>query len=334
MPRNEDYLELYNEFERSVLEISTGLSVDFAFHQFSLYKDDKSIGVAIKTEEYLNIHHVYPSKQFNMSSRIGLPPAEAGNFLTLSVPAGFDLADSGKRSVFLDMCLQFVSRENGNREKLLEDPHKWAKEKIEILGNQNSDKNPCPYIAELHLLQKLNEAGLVQDMVQEYRGPEKGVHDFEMAAFSLEVKSHLHGNREDKPGEVTISSDKQLAQNGEKPLYLIYYKVEDTGDLSLKSVIDSFGNKREAALKKLEKEKFYEGDLYWESQYHLLEEPLVYPVTGDFPRITPFKFVGGQKPSGVTKLIYNISLANLPCCTLSEFIEAKKQGREPEYRTN
>ena len=46
-------------------------------------------------------------------------------------------------------------------------------------------------------------------------------------------------------------------------------------------------------LKNLKKEDFYEGDLYWQAQYHLLEEPLVYPVTDDFPRITPFKFVGG-----------------------------------------
>ena len=333
MPRNEDYLSLYNDLEQDVLEIVTGSSSYYG-GDFLLYKDDKTIGVAIETDEYLNIHHVYPSKQFNMSSRIGLPPNEPGNFLTLSSSTNFDLTDCNKRGIFLDMCLQFVSRENGNREKLLSDPHKWAKEKIEIMGNASSDKKPYPYIAELHLLQKLDEAGLVQDIEQEYRGPEKGVHDFEMAAFSLEVKSHLHGNQEDKPGEVTISSDKQLALNCGKPLYLVYCKVEDTGDLSLRSVIDSFGNKREIALKKLEKEKFYDGDLYWESQYHLLEEPLVYPVTGDFPRITPFQFVGGQKPSGVTKLIYDISLANLPCCTLSEFIEAKKQGREPEYRTN
>ena len=332
MPRNEDYLALYNDFEKNVTEIAVGKCRDFTFHKFYLYKDEKSVGVAIKTEKLLNVHQVYPVKQFQMSSRTGLPPAEAGYFLTLSVPSSFDLDHPGSRSLFLDICLQFVSRADGNRERLLADPHKWAKEKIEILGNKSSENKPYPYIAELHLLQKLEEAGLVLDMDLEYRGPEKGVHDFETRTFSLEVKSHLHADETDKPGEVTISSDKQLAQNGEKPLYLIYYKMEETGDMSLKSVIDSFGTKRNAALEKLEKlEKFYEGDLYWETLYHLLEEPLVYPVAGEFPRITPLSFAGGQTPSGVTKLIYHISLANLPCCTLSEFIEAKRSGREPVF---
>ena len=335
MPRNETYLDLYNDLEESVSTIATGHNTCFPVHNFFLYKDNHAVGVAIPTQDLLNVQKVYPVRKFHMCSRIGLPPAQEGNYLTLSVPVSFDLSNVANRSLFLDMCLQFVSLEDGNRQRLLANPHKWAKEKIEILGNKSTDNQPYPYIAEFHLLHALDAAGLVQDVRQEYRGPEGGVHDFEMASFSLEVKSHLHADETDKPGEVTISSDKQLSLTGTKPLYLVYYKMEETGDMSLKNCIDSFDHKRDIALEKLESlKKFYEGDLYWEAPYHLLEEPLVYPVTDGFPRITPLKFVGGQTPAGVTKLIYHISLANLPCCTLSEFIAAKQQGREPEYRTN
>ena len=154
-----------------------------------------------------------------------------------------------------------------------------------------------------------------------------------MIDFSLEVKSHLHACVEDKPGEVIISSDKQLAQVDNKPLYLVYFAMEDTGELSLKNIIDAFGDDRNIALEKLEK-NFKEGDLAWQIPYHLVNEPLVYPITEEFPRITPLKFIGGHTPAGITKLSYHISLANLPCCTLQEFITAKSQGVEPKYIAN
>ena len=332
MPRTEEYLNLYNELEKMVPNAKIGISQYFPFYNFSFYKDERSIGVAIPTPTLLNIQNVYPVRKFHLCAKAGLP-AEEGNFLTLSVEHREFEFGKGNLSLFLDMCLQFVSKEDGNRELLLTNPHQWAKEKIAILGNKSTDNQPYPYIAEFYLLHQLKKAGLVHDIRQEYRGPEKGIHDFEMIDFSLEVKSHLHACVEDKPGEVIISSDKQLAQVDNKPLYLVYFAMEDTGELSLKNIIDAFGDDRNIALEKLEK-NFKEGDLAWQIPYHLVNEPLVYPITEEFPRITPLKFIGGHTPAGITKLSYHISLANLPCCTLQEFITAKSQGVEPKYIAN
>ncbi len=335
--KKEEYKKLYNKAEEWVKN-SEPFFFQSGYHCY-FYRDADNIGVAIPTRELLEIQKVFPVKIFEMRSRTAWLPNMTGNFLTLSVPNNpdtFDLTTPGNLSLFLGICIQFVTE---NRNDLLADPKQWAKKMIKIFGNESSDKRPYPYIAEFHLLRELDKAGLIRDIDREYRGPEYGIHDFELENFSLEVKSHLHAQPDNKR-KVTISSDKQLEKTSfdrddeKKPLYLVYYEMEGgSGDLSLKQCINGFGDKRGIVLEKLEKLAFYEGDLYWESPYHLVGgEPMVYPVDDQFPRITSDKFVGGATPSGVDELTYTVSLANLRHrYTLSEFIKAKQAGREPEY---
>ena len=330
------YLEKYNELKDKLPRIPSGNHQRSPYFDCYFYHDGNSIGVAVRTETPLEISHINPLQKLNMRAQSGLPGGVTGDFLTLSVKAD-DFANQNEQtqSLFIDIFLLFADKEG--RSDLLKDPKGWAKNIIETFGNESSTARPYPYIAELYLLRELYANGLIDDIEKAYRGPEKDVHDFETPTCSFEVKSHLHGNRNDSPDEITISSDLQLKRtkllNGdEKPLYLVYFHMaQEGGDISLKSVIDSFGNEQAKALEKLEKlDTFHKGDLYWEERYNILEA-LVFPVGDDFPRITPDKFVGGSKPKGVDKLIYSVNLRTQPCCTLKDFIDARKAGREPDY---
>ena len=181
------------------------------------------------------------------------------------------------------------------------------------------------------------EAGILTDIRKEYRGPEKSVHDFELPEFSLEVKTHLYGDMTDKANTLTISSENQLERVAGKPLYIVYYRMEETGDLSLSGEVDalvSAGCSKQDVMSKLTKDKYTEGNLYWDMAYHTQNEPQVYLVTDDFPRITPSIFPNGHFPSGIVKLIYTVSLSNIPSCGLTEFINAKKENREPQFIAN
>ena len=171
----------------------------------------------------------------------------------------------------------------------------------------------------------------MSNVATQYRGPDSGVHDFELDTMSLECKSRLHGDPETKSGELVISSEHQLSRTGTKPLYVVYFPMEDTGDLSLASCVAEFGDPRAVIMEKLAKMKFVEGDFAWQRLYHVLGSPLVYEITDDFPRITPGQFVGGHFPSGITKLVYHVSLYNRPSCPLDDFIRAVCAGTPPVF---
>ena len=158
------------------------------------------------------------------------------------------------------------------------------------------------------------------DIEREYRGPDAGRHDIELPRLSLEVKSHLHAAGDDREGELVISSETQLSPTGNKPLYVVYCSMEETGDLTLESEAAKIPQDRVTILRKLGKGGFVEGDFAWRRPYHLQCEPRVYEITSDFPKITPSQFVGGVFPSGVTKLVYHVDLHNIPYRPLSTFL--------------
>ena len=231
------------------------------------------------------------------------------------------------------MMFLFVQNKEGNREELIRDPWAWARKVINTNGNDATEDRPYPYIAELYLVNKLCQAGLMTDVVSQYRGPDAGTHDFELPNMSLEVKSHKQADLDDKPGQITVSSEHQLEKTGNKPLYLVYFKIQEEGELSLKSCVEEFGEHRQILLDKLKKPPlhFVEGDFAWNAGYTLLGEPKVYAVQDDFPRITPSQFANGHYPSGIVKLMYHVSLHNQPYCQLSTFINALQAGQAPTF---
>lgn len=304
-----------------------------AFQDFIFFRKGNAVGAAVSTGETpINIHNVRPGQSYLLEGDSAVP-CVPGNFLTLTVDvSATDLNDPLKADAFSNMILQFVSMKDGNRERLLENPWVWAEKIIEMGGDKTARMRPHAYIAELYLTAALKDAGLLTDIATEYRGPEAGRHDFELPSMSLEAKSHLHGAEDEKPGELVVSSETQLSRTDGKPLYVVYFSIEDTGGLSLASCVGRFPDDRVTILQKLADNGFVEGDFYWQRPYNLPHEPRVYEITDDFPRITPEQFKGDVFPSGITKLVYHVSLRNLPYCPLSSFIDAKKRGIQPEFR--
>ena len=326
----QDYKQLKGMIESFARTLLSGQARGFPVLDFILFRKGNAVGAAVSTgERLINLHDVHPGQSFLLEGDAAVPRVQ-GNFLTLTVDvSATDLNDPLKADAFSNMILQFVSMDGGNRDRLLANPWLWAEKIIEMGGDKTAKKYPHAYIAELYLTAALKEAGLLTNVETEYRGPEAGRHDFELPSMSLEAKSHLHGSADEKPGELVISSATQLSKTDGKPLYVVYFSMEDTGALTLESCVGRFPDDRVTILQKLAANGFVEGDFYWQRPYNLPHEPRVYEITDDFPRITPEQFVGGVFPSGVTKLVYHVSLRNLPYCPLSTFIAALADGQSP-----
>jgi len=304
----------------------------FDFDGFSFFGKGSRVGAAISTGEALhNIHNVHPGKSYTLDGDNSLPGL-TGNFLTLTVDTlQTDLADPVKLEDFANRVLSFVRMDDGTRDLLVADPWEWAARVIEMSGDMASELRPYPYVAELCLVNALRSAGLMTDVSAQWRGPDSGIHDFELPSISLECKSRLHGDTETKAGELVISSEHQLSRTGSKPLYVVYFPMEDVGDLSLESCVAAFGEPKSEVMEKLARLQFVEGDFAWFRPYQILGVPLVFEITDDFPRITPAQFPGGKFPTGITKLVYHVSLHNRPSCPLDAFIEAVKKGEKPLF---
>jgi len=300
----------------------------FAFGDFVFFRRNNDVGAAIPTgAAYVNIHNVHPGRSYSLEGDNAVP-RNSGNFLTLTVNAAeTDLNDPVNLENFANMMIAFTKDEAGSRAALILNPWAWAERVIEMAGNRASDQKPYPYIAELVLVNKLRAAGLLTDPDAEYCGPNAGTHDFELPMMSLECKSHLHADQAAKRAELVISSERQLRRTGSKPLYVVYFQMEDIGDLTLESCVRDFGSPRPVIMRKLAKNGFVEGDFSWLRPYRLADTPLVFEINDSFPRITPEQFPGGRFPTGITKLVYHVSLQNLPSCPLDDFIAAKAAGK-------
>ncbi len=326
----DQYLELKKSIAYRATHTNSGEVFDF--DGFSFFGKGSRIGAAIPTGEILHkIHNVHPGKGYTLDGDNSLPGV-VGNFLTLTVDAArTDLDDPVKLENFASGILSFVRTDDGTRDLLLSDPWEWAARVIEMSGDTASELRPHWLVAELCLVNALRKAGLITDVASQYRGPDAATHDFELPMMSLECKSRLHGDIETKAAELIISSEHQLSRTGQKPLYIVYFPMEETGDLSLETCVAAFGEPRAEIMDKVEKAKFVEGDFPWFHKYHILGAPLVFEVSDDFPRITPEQFKGGKFPGGITKLIYHVSLHNRPSCPLGAFIDAMMRGEKPVF---
>ena len=300
--------------------------------EYYFFAREQRLGVAVSIgTEYTNVHNLHPAKNFSLDCEQGLLHT-AENFLTLTVnPTEFDLTTPMNAYLFAEFMMRFVDLRDGNRGRVISNPREWAETTASLIGNETSDSKPYPYVTELYLLNQLAEAGLLRDPETEWRGPEAGVHDFELTDLSIEVKAHLHADGKNKPNEVVISSMTQLRKSGNKPLYLIFFKMEETGDISLESCVGAARQYHTVIIEKLCKQGLVEGDHSWPIAYHLLGEPQVYEIKEDFPRITEEMFKGDKIPAGITKLIYHVSLQNIPSCNLRDFLGALRSGDQPIF---
>lgn len=219
------------------------------------------------------------------------------------------------REPFARICEDFLNYENAQR--IAKDPKDWWKRWKDLMGNTSSRKLPYAVIGELLLLLRLQNEGLIP----EWTGPQGGSHDVELPKLSFEVKSTIE--RVDET--VTITSQHQLSKAKGKELKLAFFRFEPgRGKVSINAlekelIADGFeANLLEERLRKL---GYPKGRTSREESYDILET-YVYSVDKHFPRIVPGSFTGGTFPIGVIKLIYDISLSNLPRIQLYDFIKS------------
>lgn len=324
--------EIKNAVRYRLTNIRDGEIFDYPGDCYYFFRQGNRIGAAVSTgKAELNVHNIHPGQAFTLESEKNILSVQ-GNFLTLTANLNeTDLKDAIQANRFADAICQFVRLDDGNRESLIADPRAWAQAMISFFGNaEDSAQTLHGFVAELDVVNRLSQSGLMTNLDQQYRGPEKSVHDFELSNMSLEVKAHLYGDISEQANTMTISSENQLRKTDDKELYFIFYRVEETGSMSLASEVTKYeesGRSRPALLEKLKKYKFVEGDMNWEKCFHTQCEPQVYHVTDDFPSIP---LPGGHLPKGIVKLKYTISFSNIPSCPLSEFIEAVRAGKELE----
>lgn len=214
---------------------------------------------------------------------------------------------------FASLCADFVQpgEEGTNRLSILENPATWWQRWKELMGNRNTDQQIHAIAGELFFYRWILQQGME---VSWTGGSHKRV-DFSSAEDDYEVKSTLQ-----RYGmTVTIHGEYQLKCAPHKKLWLILCRLEETeGGESINDLVEELcqlGISRDELELELDKLGFKLGMSSRKKGWHLLELKR-YPVTEEFPRITTDDFVGGKFPEGITRLQYDVDLANLPCDTL------------------
>ena len=190
------------------------------------------------------------------------------------------------------------------RALLLNDPLAWWDKWIGLLGDRKEKKECYSYIAEMIILHKL----FTKDKSAYWAAQDKGSHDIECDSASYEVKSTIKKSAL----IVTISSQHQLFC--EKPLYLTFVRMEKSNEgISINEMEEKLvkaGYDKDKLAKQLEGFGLNKGSRIRDEKYKVLEIRK-YKVDDSFPKITKDSFVNGIFPESITKIIYDIDLANI-----------------------
>lgn len=294
---------------------------------FYFFANFSQMGVAITFKANLDAY-VRQLKSFNLSRSAELQTTNgllAGPFLVLTInPQEFDFENSLTVGIFVDLMIRFIDAKY--REQFSTNPDVCYTILADLLGNTFREVSPYSTLAEVQMLNMLNNYGMIDSVKNNWPGPDGNVHDFELKNCSVEVKSTLHAK--DKP-ELVISSQHQLQRTGDKPLFVALFQYENSGDMCVGDEVCSFEGaqiERNALYDKLRNKNIVEGSISWQKSYHWIENPRFYEVTEDFPRITEDVFVNNQFPKDITKIIYHVDLRNQPAYTFEEFINRIKEN--------
>lgn len=197
--------------------------------------------------------------------------------------------------------LEYVSNRE-NRINFLKNPQVWFEKWRDLLGNNIKNESQYPFLAELFVINHL----LKENKIVEY--DDYGTHDIETLDISYEVKSTI----ERYSSEVHINGQHQLKSTNNKPLKLVFLRLEPSLDgcsiVDLKKELELKGYKSD----KIEKRITNMETITLYKKYKILEFKL-YDVDENFPKILPEDFLTGCLPKNIIKLEYVIDLNGLKC---------------------
>ena len=225
------------------------------------------------------------------------------NYLTLSCQ------NKHLRKQFSVLCEEFLDPgESGEkRRSLLDDPLEWWKEWKELLGNKQSEDLIYDIGGKLMALLKLCQEGRTDAY---WTASRMKTHDIELEDMSYEIKSSV------KKEVATIHVSSQFQLKSEKPLYLIFTRLEEseTGKSIDDLLVEISGYQYQNASdynRYLESRNLNTGNHGRKRRFIILERRR-YTVDDAFPLIREELFKAGRLPDGITHLEYDVNLDGIP----------------------
>ena len=293
----------------------------FSFYYQHTHNDEVGVQIALKNriEECC---YSLKSLRLETVENLNNPCVPSEQLLSLTIPKTFIFGDD-LQSVYAQILANFVLPDA--RAAIVVNPRSWFEPYLNMFGNHLEEMRPYAVIAEMLLLRDLLQSGHITNIAKEWVGPQSNVHDFELPGISIEVKST--SKKHAAEDELVISSVHQLDRTNNKPLYLAFYQFEQArgGEYSLRSIYNELlainpqcKQYLDLMLTSLD---YPPGCWYWDQEFTILgESPRIYEVTDDFPKITPENFRDRVIP--IKKLIYHVSLANLPYSDMTNFLHS------------
>lgn len=204
---------------------------------------------------------------------------------------------------FIKLCCAFLK----DSAMISTDPIKWYNGWKNILGNMKTEKKVYDVVAELKVLNYLQEINDLPNL----DATEKGTFDICAKSGFYEVKATKSKSSE----IITIHSQYQLDTKFlDRPLFIALCKVEqnDSGDSinDLCTKLKENGYLMSQIESYLNELGYYSGSADRNKKY-LVHELKMYEVDEKFPKIIDKSFVDGKIPNNIIKIEYNLSLDGL-----------------------
>ena len=199
------------------------------------------------------------------------------------------------------VCFDFINKFDNEKvkEDIIEKANKWWNEWEKLLGNVLKSERDYDFLGELLALNYV----LNEDSNAKYSN--LASHDIELPQYSIEVKS----TTEKYNAEIHVNSQYQLENNTERPLKLIFIRLEKSQiGYSIKDVIESLKTKNYDINSFTRIENI--GTSSINEKYRILEARL-YNIDDKFPKITLKSLKNDELPKGIVKIEYIVDLDDI-----------------------
>ena len=199
------------------------------------------------------------------------------------------------------VCFDFINKFDNEKvnEDIIEKANKWWNEWKKLLGNVLKSERDYDFLGELLALNYV----LNEDSNAKYSN--LASHDIELPQYSIEVKS----TTEKYNAEIHVNSQYQLENNTERPLKLIFIRLEKSQiGYSIKDVIESLKTKNYDINSFTRIENI--GTSSINEKYRILEARL-YNIDDKFPKITLRSLKNDELPKGIVKIEYIVDLDDI-----------------------
>jgi|GEM_PF-1301275 hypothetical protein len=282
-------------------------------YDFYVLRKKTEFGVALEIPEDIVFSGKFASAKLFTEPFILRENGQSSNFLVLSSK------DERSRNEFATICANFIEPgENGEyREMIQNDPSFWWNTWKELIGNTIKNRTPYAIIGEMLLLESLANQ---KRLVISWSGPKHGTHDIETNQCDFEIKSSLSRYETN----LQISGQHQLLQANNKPLWIIFYRLERTevDGTSINSMVERCcraGFNGDLIEDMLESSGYEIGEDSRTEMFKVLEIRC-YLVDANFPVITFESFKNERMSDFCKKFSYELDGSALRFISLEEML--------------